>query len=171
VRSTETVDVCFHATKTVDDAFYPELGESCIREQDYGEDLHDPNFQPIRMTDIAGRNLGVLYAYRQKVNGEDALVLAGIEPTMRFYNSVAGKENFLNEVVAALNLIAKHNNLDGVYSVFHGTEESEDGRISQHSSLIDLLRLKYSVADTNEIVPFPSKHKSAKQLAGLIRLD
>jgi hypothetical protein len=152
------------ATKGIYDAFYDAIGENCAGQ--YGFALEELNFQPIRLIDPETNNhYGVVYVLKGRVDGNPALILAGVEIRKKYAYSISQTE-LIPKLIAALKQVAEHNKITGGVwtTVGKATEDatwSDDGRIAQYDVVRNAL-VKPGIAafgDPRELeqIEFPPK--------------
>jgi hypothetical protein len=122
------------ATKGVYDAFYDAIGENCSGQ--YGFELENSIFQPLRLIDPdTGEHYGVVYALKGTVEGERALILAGVEIRKQFAYGIK-QSDLIPALIGELGKIAKHNGCQEIWTTVGEARGdrpwSDDGRISQY---------------------------------------
>ncbi len=156
-KATQEEIIELQATKTVLDAYYDALGQNCICR--YGFDLRRPEFQPIRLVNTkTGEQLGVVYALRGVVEGNPAMILAGIEPRKRFAYAVNSGQ-FMKGLLDNLERVAKTNGLAGGVYTNVGQDGTDDGRIAQWDVVrgaIEREKKGYVRLERKEQIKFPT---------------
>lgn len=132
------------ATRGRLDEFHDILGENCFW-ANYDSALMNTRFQPIRLEDRANKQqLGVVYTVRHQIEGQHALVLAGVEYRAALVENAASLPVLIGRTFASMSEIAQQNQLAReIYSAvgMGSTREklNDEGVTAQHDKVREAL--------------------------------